>query len=118
MDLTSEEIKLIEEYRKKQDLAKPKLIGYLKEDLYLCDADITCITKQAEVDQFLTKQEMEETISAIADCFELSIKAGSKFVSFTNVYGKPEWYDEIGYIEGYCNSWAEEHLENIEEYKD
>ena len=118
MELTPEEIKLIEEYREKQELAKPKFMGFLKEDLYLCDENMLYFVGEAVNNQFVTKQQMEETISSIKDCFKLSIKAGSNFICYTNIYGKQEWYDQKGYIEGYSNDWAEENLENIEKYED
>lgn len=105
MELTDEEIKLIEALRKeKKD--KPFRVGTLREDLYLFVAkeNYSGLYSDTELNMF------------VASNFKKILEEGTRFVCFKDEHGKEQWYDDIGYgIERMDCVWAGDYLENIKD---
>jgi len=113
MKLTKVEKKLILERRRQQADNSPKKFGFLKEDLYTIDADLSIPKNYGWIFSESTKNKI---IKDFSDHFVLALKAGSQFHCFIRD-DKEEWYDCEGYgIECLDNEWAEDHLIDIQPY--
>lgn len=117
MDLSENEVKLIEEFRLNLELKKPKKIGYAKHDIYhFVDRDVQAINHNEDWTggKFISKKEMKIVINCIKEnCFELIAQKGTKFLCYTHPGQSENWYNAELNMYGMSGDWAELNLENI-----
>src|SRR5271157_2535122 len=87
MKLSAEEKALVDKLRKEKEDAKPKMVGYAKEDLYQ-------LTPYECEDWFASASERKEIIEDFSNNYiEISAPAGTQFDCYIE-NGNEAWYDE------------------------
>mgnify|MGYP001588994838 CR=1 FL=1 len=117
LELTPEEIAVIEKYRKDNEESKPVKTGILKHDLYdVDDLDFTILNsgnQECSGDYFITMNDFEEMISKMKKDAKVLVEKGTKFSCYINDYNEEAWEDDDGYIECASKKWAEKNLDKI-----
>jgi len=115
MELTKEEEELILKKKAEEEAEKPKMIGELKEDLYMNNCLNDDGKYYAYVPWFCSADERDGLVVDFADSFEKVLDAGAIFDCYIEKDGRESWYDRDFGIEGMDKGWAREYLTNIRE---